>query len=266
MWAAAIAVGLAGAARAEPPTPADCTKAALRKARAAAAAAARAHDAKGAIAILEPVLRGCGDARDATERGWLASDLAAVYADDGQPLRCVQLMAPLSHPKSDVHDAGSDKLVKAIDYNLDRCAKALDGQYAAIKSGGCAFKVDGAIAAAAVPPALVPKGATAACVALVRGRRPAMADADDVVCPKVALVWSGGKTDLAADASPLTDDSVCCNLSSIAVGTMAGKTLVRVRGNGRDCAGGTADTATDVFYDWTGPALTTAVDASVALH
>ena len=45
-----------------------------------------------------------------------------------------------------------------------------------------------------------------------------------------------------------------------------GKTLIRVRGHGRDCSGGTADAASDAFYEWNGKALSSALDASVGFH
>ena len=59
---------------------------------------------------------------------------------------------------------------------------------------------------------------------------------------------------------------MCCNLSSIAAGTVGGKMLVRVRGHGRDCNGGTADAASDAFYEWNGKALSSLLDASVGFH
>jgi len=252
----------------------DCSKAAMRKARGAADKAVQAKDIKAAIALLEPFVRECADAKDPVARGWLAADLAVAYEKNGQALECQRLMAPLSHPKSGLQEAGNDKLVKAIQYNLDRCSKALDAQYAALKPGGCTLTIDHVISAAAAPASVVPKGATAACVALVEGTRPAGAsaeDSDDVVCPRVALVWKGARpalerSELTSKGGALGDDSVCCNLSSIAAGTLDGKTLVRVRGQGRDCSGGTADTASDVVYEWKGTALTKTVDVSVGFH
>ena len=47
--------------------------------------------------------------------------------------------------------------------------------------------------------------------------------------------------------------------------SVGGKTLVRVRGHGRDCSGGTADSASDVFYEWNGKGLTPAFDASTTM-
>jgi hypothetical protein len=249
----------------------------MRKVRAEADKAATAKDYVRAIGLLEPFLHDCHDAKGLTDRAWLASDLAVSYDRNGQYVECQRILAPLSHPSSGLAESGSDKLVKAIEHNLDHCSKALDAKYAAIKPGGCTLTIDKAIATAAAPPAVVPKGATAACVALVRGKRPPKAagddpDSQDVVCPVVALIWKGAKPALerqeltASGTGALGEDSVCCNLSSIAAGTLDGKTLVRVRGQGRDCNGGTADSAADTFYDWTGASLRSALDASVGFH
>jgi len=189
-------------------------------------------------------------------------------------------MAPLSHPKSGLQESGSDKLVKAIEYNLDHCSKGFDAKYAAIKSGGCALTVDGAIAIAAAPSVLVPKGAASACVALVPGKpaaKTAKADDEDpeikdVVCPEMAVVWKGAKGALERKQLAFTakgalgDESFCCTLSAIATGTMGGKSLVRVRGQGRECSGGTADVASDAFYEWNGSALVPTIDASIMFH
>ena len=259
------------------PAKRDCSKAAMRKVRADADKSVTAKDYARAISLLEPFLADCHDAKTLADRAWLASDLAVAYEKNGQLVECQRVLAPLSHPSSGLAEKGSDKLVKAIEHNLDHCSKALDAKYAAIKPGGCTLTVDKAIATAAAPAALVPKGATAACVALVRGKPAPKAPDDDpesrdVVCPVVALLWKGAKPALerqeltASGTGALGDDSVCCNLTAIAAGTLDGKTLVRVRGQGRDCNGGTADSAADTFYDWTGGALRATLDASVGFH
>lgn len=267
-------VGAACAARAAhaevPAARSDCSKPAIRKARADADKAMRARQPGKAIAALEP-LASCADEGDVDAAAWVASDLAAAYDQNGQYLECARLMAPLSHPSSRV---ASGKLQKAIEYNLDHCRKAIDKRYESIRPGGCPLKIAGAIATAMAPPALAPKGAAAACLALVPGppaSKPPPADGDEheVVCPRIALVWGVGKAErreLAADSGGLVDDSVCCNLGAIAAGALDGKTLVRLRGQGRDCNGGTADAATDVFYEWNGKALAAPIDVSVSFH
>ncbi|HEX3761946.1 MAG TPA: hypothetical protein VHW23_24770 [Kofleriaceae bacterium] len=266
-----------GAAQAGPPR--DCSKPAARKLRKDADQAAGAKDYAKAIALLEPFLRDCPvDDQDPVDRGWLASDLAVDYEKNGQLVECQRLLGPLSYPRAAVQRSGDDKLIHAIGYNLDHCSKAFDARYAAVKPGGCTLSLGRAIATAAAPAALVPRGAAAACVALVHGK-PAVKSPDDdpesrdVVCPRVVLAWKGAKSSLELQdlsggdpGGALADDSVCCNLSTIAAGTVAGKTLVRVRGHGRDCSGGTADAESDMFYEWNGKALTPGLNASVSYH
>jgi hypothetical protein len=271
-----LVLPIGGVAHAGPSGSRDCSKAAVQKVRRDADKAMDAKDYAGAVALLAPVVKDCRSG-SASERAWLASDLAAAYERNGQYIECQRLMAPLSHPRSGLQEAGNDKLVKAIQHNLDRCSKGIDARYAPIKAGGCSLAIDHAIATTAAPPALVPRGASAACIALVHGKPvPKGPDDDpevrDVVCPVVALIWKGPRPALerqeltAGGSGPLGDDSVCCNLSSIAAGAMDGKTLVRVRGQGRDCSGGTADTAADMFYEWSGAALHPSLDASVTFH
>jgi hypothetical protein len=267
MRALTIAIVLCGSiAGAEAPR--DCSKAAMRKARNAADKAMRAKDYKTAIAALAPLQAACDDTRDIVESAYLAGDLAVAYEKDGQPLECEKLMAPWSHPTSGLQDAGNDKLVAAIEYNLEHCAKDLDAQYAAVKRDACALTIDGAVAAAALPPALAPKGATAACIALVPGAKGNAGD-DDVACPEVAVVSKGKGAKLtrrALGGDTGLEPSFCCNLSSIAVGAMGGKTLVRMKGEGRECSGGTGDEASDYIFEWKGGALAIVVDASVTYH
>jgi hypothetical protein len=271
----ALACG-GGAADAGPAR--DCSKAAARKLRKEADQAAGAKDPAKAIALLEPHLRECSDDKDPVERGWVASDLGADYEKTGQFVECQKLLGPLTYPRSAVQQSGDDKLIRAIAYNLERCSKGLEARYAAVKPGGCTLSLGRAIATAAAPAALVPKGASAACVALVRGKPAAKGpdddpEARDVVCPRVVLAWKGASAGLeyqdlsgSDPGGALGDDSVCCNLKSLAAGTVGGKTLVRVRGHGRDCSGGTADSASDAFYEWNGKGLATAFDASIGYH
>jgi len=267
-----LMVLLGGAAHAEAPKH-ECSKAETRKTRAAAEKAVQAKDYKKAVSLLESFLAACSGIADRVESGWVASDLAAAYEKTGQFLECQRLMGPMSHPRSGVQETGNEKLIKAIEYNFIRCGKALDAQYAALKRGGCGLMVGDAIATAPVPEALMPEGAKTACLALVPGTRAKEAADDDVTCPKLALFWKGAKPtrerqDLTSsgDHDALTDESECCNLSEISAGTVAGRNLVRVYGHGSPCGGGTADTASDVFYEWKGTTLRSTIDASVTYH
>jgi len=78
-------VWLGGVAHAAPKaTKADCSKPAVRKARAEADKAVRAKEYPKAIALLEPVVRGCETEMSPTEHAWLAGDLAVAYDRNGQ--------------------------------------------------------------------------------------------------------------------------------------------------------------------------------------
>jgi hypothetical protein len=90
----------------------------------------------------------------------------------------------------------------------------------------------------------------------------------------VALVWRGAKGAIerkelrterneAFWADLLNDDDFCHGLSSIAVGTRAGKSVVRVSGHveghckGFDCR---LMGSLDMFYGWNGEVLTPTLD------
>jgi len=272
-WVLIVGAGVAHAKN-------ECSKASMRKARAAADKSARAKDYAKAIATLEAARKACdGASPDAVEEAWLVGDLAVAYWKSGNLLACRQLMEEETFPKSDASRAGNDKLMGALEYNLEQCEKAFDAQYAALKSDACPLTIDDAAAAAALPASLFPKGATAACVAIVPDPTPPAApaaaagddvDADsDVSCPRLAVVskGKGGKIDrklLGAGDSNLVDFNFCCGLNTIAVGIQNGKALIRVGADTwvRECHGGTATTSLDAIFEWKGNALTTVVDAS----
>jgi len=237
----------------------DCT----RRARLQADNAVRVKDYPAAIALLEPLVEYLSFGNHGTvtlEGGWLLSDLSFAYERNRQYADCIQLIASLSLWDP---EGGADKLFKAVEHNRARCRKGLDAKYA-IRSGGCRISIDGAIATAAAPPALVPKGAAAACVVLAPGKRPPNVTEDDpvVVCPVVALVWKGAngaveRKELPSEGYDVLDNNLICRgLSSIAVGTDTGKGLVRVGGH---CSSKNLS-ALDVFYAWNGEALTPVLD------
>jgi hypothetical protein len=256
----------------------DCSKTAKRKARAAADKAMKAKDYKAAIATLEPLAH-CNDTdQEAIESAWLQGDLAVAYDKNGQYVECKRLVEPLVFPKSDVARQANDKLLGALQYNLDHCQKQFDAQYASIKGDACPLKLDDAVAAASLPAALVPKpaGAGPACVALLPGAASAAKKDDskqdddglaEVVCPQVAVVWKAkGKLErqaLAVDAGALGDD-FCCGMTRIAVGSKDGKALVRISSPEwvRECHGGTATMSLDTIFEWKGSALSVVSDAS----
>jgi hypothetical protein len=168
----------------------------IRRARSQADKAVRAKDYPAAIALLEPLVEHIEEGSFGTvtvDGAWLLSDLAFAYQQNHQYVECIQLVGSPS-----LAGDGTEKVHKAIDHNLDGCNKRLDAEYA-IQSGRCRISIDGAISTAALPSALAPKGAAAACVALVPGkRRPNTAQDEDArVCPVVALVWKGAKGAIA---------------------------------------------------------------------
>jgi hypothetical protein len=253
-------------------SPRDCSKAALRKARAVAAEAERRKDHKAAIAALAALAHACDEA-EPVERGWLLSDLAVDYLKNGQLLECKKLVDEALDPKSDVARAGNDKLTSALAHNGELCEKALVAQHGSFTSTPCPLTIDdaarndaGGVAATALPTALWPKGASAACLAVVGG---APHDSGKVVCPRLALVVKSedGKVtrrSLRTSRSGLTDETFCCGYDTIAVGIKDGAPRVRVGADTlvRECSGGTAHATLDEILEWKGDMLTVIVNAS----
>jgi hypothetical protein len=260
--ALAALLRIGGPARADPT---DCSKTALRAARAVAGQAARRKDYKAAIATLAPLAGGCSDAgADAVERGWLVSDLSVAYLKDGQLLECKKLVDDALYPKSDIARAGNDKLTSALAHNGELCDRARLAQYGPFSSTPCPFAVDDA-AATSLPPALCPKEASAACLAIVGGR----SAAGKVVCPRLALVTKQKdgtltRRALRTDKSGLTDETFCCGYDSVAIAIKDGVPMVRLGANSavRECSGGTAHSLLDEVLAWKGELLTVVVDAS----
>jgi hypothetical protein len=268
-WLAVFMVGLLTAwARAEPPL--DCSKAALRKARSVANQAARRTDYKAAIATLAPFRTTCDEA-DPVEHGWLLSDLAVDYLKDGQPVECKKLVDDALYPKSAVAQAGNDKLMSALAHNGELCGKALVAQYGPFDTTPCPFAIadaakndTGGMAATALPATLWPKGAEAACLAVVSRQ-----DSDKVVCPRLSLVVKAkdGKLTrraLKTNKSGLTAEMFCCGYDTVAVGIKDGTPMVRLGADTpvRECSGGTAHASLDEVLAWKGDILTVVLDAS----
>ncbi|HNN92139.1 MAG TPA: hypothetical protein PKI03_07725 [Pseudomonadota bacterium] len=281
LWAAVLTSAPVSAS-AEPdakpaiaPKPAalDCSRAGKRKVRAAAEKAVRAKAYKNAIALLEPFASGCPDSGDAAvESAWLAGDLAVAYQRDGQALACKRLMERLVFPKSDAAQQGDAKLMSALQFNLDQCQKAFDAEYAALRAEACSIAPRDAIAAASIPEPLLPSGAQAACLALVPTDAPNKAGkhgkdgAEDVSCPALVLVTkakSGAKSRRVL-GTPFADQTFCCGLHRVEVGSKDGQALVRVSAGEwvRECQGGTATASLDGIFAWSTSALRLVLDAS----
>jgi hypothetical protein len=126
---------------------------------------------------------------------------------------------------------------------------------------------NGGKAATDLPTALWPKGASAACLALVGGHANYQHDGN-VVCPHVALVVQrNGKITrraLQADDSGLIDEQFCCGYDTVAVGIKDGAAMVRVGADVgvTDCNGGPGHATLDEVLKWKGDVLTVVVDAS----
>ncbi|HEX3762101.1 MAG TPA: hypothetical protein VHW23_25545 [Kofleriaceae bacterium] len=193
---------------------------------------------------------------------------AEALAQRGDHLACARLLAPIMWQLTAVSDAD---LAAEIEHTFQRCNTGLDRRFRRIKPGECRLKIDGAIAKAAAPAALLPRGTKSACLALVPGppRKTALPGHEGDVCPRVALVWSAGKLrrrELLFDSGPLGDELWCCHLDSIAAGTLDGHTVVRISGTGHPCDGGTAVEASDALYQWNGSALVSPMDMSIEFH
>jgi hypothetical protein len=205
--------------------------------------------------------------RETNARASGALDLAEKYESEGEYLACAQALAPIRWRLSMVENGD---LIEAVETTFNRCDEELEKQYEPIEAKGCDLEIEDAIAVTAAPPRLVPRAAKAACLALVPGSSGIQAPDDGSrVCPRVALVWSAGglhRRELRFDGGPLGDDGWCCNLESIAAGTLDGKTLVRVGGSGHPCGGGTAYEATQALYEWNGKSLASPLDLSIAFH
>lgn len=255
-----------GSAAYAAPRDRDCSAAGLRRARDKADKAMHAHDPDTAIAILEP-LSECLDDGDVDSHAWVDSDLAEAYARQGRYSECANLMMPLEWRTAKL---SSERLVNAVRHNVERCINALDRRYRQIRSDGCQIEVDDAIATAPAPAALVPRGATAACVALLGGApvvHRSTAENASAGCRRIELVWSADHVEhreLVVEGGPLFEPDRCCRLDTIAAGTKDGQALVRIQGSGHPCGGYMTHHEIDVLYRWNGQALTPSVDMSTA--
>jgi len=236
------------------------------------------HDHRDILARMRGLLLLCAVGLAYPARGAYADtlDLERVASARGDlerakrldDLECTQLLAPIVWQLTALRDGD---LEEAIQRTFDRCSAALDQRYERFKPGGCRLKIAGALSTTAAPAALRPKGAKAACLALVPGppRKAALEGHKRNVCARVALVWSARglkRRELTFDGGPLADESWCCNLDTIAAGTLHGHTVVRVTGSGHPCDGGTAVEGSDAFYQWNGKALVSPTDISIDFH
>ncbi|HUS63836.1 MAG TPA: hypothetical protein VMZ28_04795 [Kofleriaceae bacterium] len=205
---------------------------------------------------------------------WVHSDLALALHRAGDHAGCMGVLAPLTTPRPPLsiylYDLEEEKVGKALLHNEELCRKAHEGTRKDFAAAPCPFKTDGQAAALLGDTCLVlgPAGDP--------GEFQQALDNDvgrdeSALCPSVsAFTQKPGaepvETLLEPADGPLTDISNCCNLTEISTATRDGKRLVRIRGGGRDCFGGTADMDIDSIYEWTGDTLKLVDDTSVSSH
>jgi hypothetical protein len=197
---------------------------------------------------------------------WVHSDLALAQHRAGDHAGCLATLAPLTTPRPPLsiylYDLEEEKVGKALLHNEALCRDAHEATRKDFAAAPCPFKTDGQAAARLGDACLVlgPAGEYDAFQkALEEADEDGPGDADGLCPPVSAFTQKPGaepvETLLQPAEGPLTDTSSCCNLTEISTATRGGKRLVRVRGGGRDCFGGTADSDTDAIYEWTGDAL-----------
>ncbi|HUJ59954.1 MAG TPA: hypothetical protein VLX92_15725 [Kofleriaceae bacterium] len=248
----------------------SCTPAELRTARKEAGKLAH----KAARARLLALEKTCSpdsgnEDKPDQEAYWFWSDLALVTLQDGDPVECMRILAG----PTDLHDATNQaiagtKVGAALAYNMDRCAKAHEAAFRDFTSRPCAGAGDH-------PTTATPDG----CLSIEGGAgfdefKTALEHdkQDDAagLCPHIAFKPSGkgAKLPLHVAEGGLTSTSSCCGYDQLSFATKAGKRLVRVQSESpsRDCFGGTATTALDTIYEWTGTELKLVEDDSISLH
>ena len=207
---------------------------------------------------------------------WLHSDLALALLKAGDAAGCMGVLAPLTTPRPPLsiylYDLEEEKVGKALLHNEELCRKAHESTRKDFAAAPCPFKTDGQAAALLGDACLVlgPAGEYDAFQKALEGDDIGPDDADGL-CPSVsAFTQKPGaeplETLLTPADGPLLDPSNCCNLTELSTTTRNARRLLRIRGGGRDCFGGTADMDIDSIYEWTGTTLKLVDDTSVASH
>jgi hypothetical protein len=206
---------------------------------------------------------------------WIQSDLALALHRAGDHAGCLAITAPLTTPAPPLsiylYDLEEEKVGKALLHNEELCRKAHEAGRSDFKAPPCPFKTDGQ-AAAALGEACLVLGASGDPVEFEKALDEEVGRDTSALCPTVsAFTRKGGaepvETLLEARDGPLTDISDCCNITEIATAVRKGARMIRVRGGGRDCFGGTAETDLDALYEWKGDdTLEMVENASVASH
>lgn len=253
------ALGFAGpSAFAEPA--ATCDAKVVARVRREAEKKVRAGAFADAEKLLRPLVDACfdstkdvgGEQQPRREFYWLRSDLSFVLYKLGRYGECLNLLAPLTYPGPPDGLSGNglddDPVAKAIAYNEKMCETTATRPYEKLSDKRCDSQQSADDhAAISLPPELSENG---------RYRCLRLESKTNKSCPR--LYADGGKqrTSLVVKEGALTSSGQCCNIDGLAAGIVGGKRIVRVRGAGRACEGGTAQTIIDDIYSWTGNQLT----------
>lgn len=271
-----------GGAKAPPATRGPCTAEQVKVARAESKALFEQKAYRPAAERLATLLADCvlDNSRNADTTAtlpnldyyWVHSDLSFALHRAGDHVGCLATLAPLTTPRPPLsiylYDLDQDKVGKAILHNEAQCRTAHEAGRADFAASPCPFKTDGQAAAALGDVCIVlgPPGGPADFEASLEAGRDISA-----LCPSIAAFTRKASAEpvetlLEAEDGPLTDTSSCCNLTEIAMATRDGKRMIRVRGGGRDCFGGTAEIDLDAIYEWKADSLKMIEDASVVSH
>ena len=207
---------------------------------------------------------------------WVHSDLAFALFKAGDAAGCLGVLAPLTTPRPPLslylYDLEEEKVGKAILHTEEQCRAAHESTRKDFAAAPCPFTTDGQSAALLGDACLV-LGAAGEYDAFQKALEEGNTGPDDAdgLCPSVsAFTKKPGaepvETTLQPADGPLTDPSTCCNLTELSTATRDGKRLLRIKGGGRDCFGGTAEMDTDAIYEWTASTLKLVDDTSVSSH
>lgn len=237
---------------------------------AAARAYARQHldrgDPASAYKVLETFRSTCrtslrqgSEERPNLQHYWLHSDLAALALRSGDPVRCLQILGPLTVPMYSPltrPPLDGSRVARAIHHTARKCERAHETQYSAFKHAPCELEVDGASRGRAVrvPPEAVSADAEEACLVITSphgeedARQAVLSGAtipDEKLCPSVQLTTRSSTGQISSrtigNLATFFDPTDCCRVQPVSVALdEEDGVLVRMVGEGRDCFGGTA--------------------------
>lgn len=176
-------------------------------------------------------------------------DFATALLEAGYAHDCNDVLTPFTTPYAEHVEIEPRDPRMAIDQELldldETCRAAHDAQRSAFAAPECPGPH---------------------CYELVEDPRNPPRTAQDPTSYGQCVTVRRGATTLLASDGPLRDDSFCCEIDSVAVAPEAGTDYLRIRGGGRECAGGTASEEVDAIYRVDGDRLVLEVDDSLVLH